>query len=395
MRYFDPDALRTKALRYYKRGKVQAAYLQNDESFFPLRLGIKTPSEKTIRSDFTRIRNEIKRLEISGFPLEYKSFHFASLGEQRLPVAVLFPTREAYLKLLGLGGAFASFVQESAILLDAFGSLRHLLIEKPKLIEEYIGDWQRIVAVCRYLTEYPYPNIYLRQLPIEGVDTKFIASRKKVIDLLLMHLLPKSAYREDVTTLANGGFERKYGFLTPQPMVRFRLLDPACYIAGQEELALPEAAFASLYPDIETLFVIENLATFLAFPAYPKSMAIFGSGYGARYLKSAQWMKDKRLFYWGDLDSHGFAILSQFREFFDNVKSIMMDRETAKRFSHLAVEEPKEKRFEGKAAMLTEEELELFDELRRKHFRLEQERIPLTYLQEYIAKKRLFSEKRF
>ena len=387
---FDTESLKRKALGFYERGRVSEAYLQDDETLFPLRLPLCKISQKEIRENFMQIRKEIAELERAGLPLEYRTFRFSSIGEQRLPVAVLFSSRREYLDALGLWDRFTSFVHESGVVLDAFGSLRTLLAEKPKLIEEYAGDWERIVAVCRYILEHPNPGIYLRQLPVEGVDTKFIATRKKVIDLLLVHLLPKETYREDITALGKGGFEKKYGFLTPRPMVRFRILDSAWYINGLEEMAVADESFANLNPrGIERVFIIENLATFLAFPRLPKSMTIFGSGYGAGHFKSAQWLRQKRLYYWGDLDSHGFAILSQFRNSFTDVESMLMDRATVERFSHLAVEEPSQKRFEGLPGALSKEERELFLELREKRFRLEQERIPLAYLQKYLQRKGL------
>ncbi len=390
MRYYDVDEVQKKALRFYERGAVQAAYLEGDETFFPLRLNLKRPSEKEIRSDFESIRKAAKALERAEVPLEYQSFRFAALGEQKLPVAVVFETRAVYLEVLGLQERFDAFAAESRVVLDAFGTLRPLLIKKPKLIESHSGAWRRIVAVCRYLVAHPRPHIYLRELPIEGVDTKFIAAHKKILDLLLTHLLPTEAYDTTITTLSSGGFEAKYGFLTPPPMIRFRLLDPVDAIAGQTDLALPKSAFDSLTTEVERIFVVENLATFLAFPYVPKSMVIFGSGYGARYLKDARWVAERPLYYWGDLDSHGFAILSRFRTLFPHTRSVMMDRETADRFAHLAVKEPKEKRYEGEAEGLNEEERVLFDVLRQRGFRLEQERIPIGYVGEVV--KAVFQE---
>ncbi len=385
MSFYDPENLIKKARRLYERGMVQASWLQEDETLFPLRLGFKRPSEKSIRTNFEQIRKAVKTLESSGLPLEYQTFRFASLGKQRLPTAAVFETRDIYLEILGLRERFNAFVDESRTVLEAFPTLRPLFIKKPKLIESYPGAWSRIVAVCRYLTAHPNPRIYLRELPIEGVDTKFIASHKKVLDLLLTRLLPQNAYDEAITTLANGGFEAKYGFLTPQPLIRFRLLDPAYAIAGQMELALPKPAFDTLDSAVKTVFVVENLATFLAFPPHPKSMVIFGSGYGVRYLKDAKWLAEKELYYWGDLDSHGFAILSQFRNAFADTRSLMMDRETADRLAHLEVEEPREKRYEGELDGLTNEERVLFEALRQKGFRLEQERIPIGYVLEKMS----------
>ncbi len=163
-------------------------------------------------------------------------------------------------------------------------------------------------------------------------------------------------------------------------MVRFRFLDPIDAIAGLAELALPKGAFDTLQTKVERIFIVENLATFLAFPYLPKSMVVFGSGYGARHLKDARWIAKRSLYYWGDIDSHGFAILSRFRTAFPHTRSLMMDRETVERFAHLAVEEPKEKRYEGAVEGLTERERRLFQALCHKAFRLEQERIPIGYV---------------
>ncbi|NOR71388.1 MAG: hypothetical protein GQ532_17115, partial [Methylomarinum sp.] len=43
--------------------------------------------------------------------------------------------------------------------------------------------------------------------------------------------------------------------------------------------------------------------------------------------------------YWGDLDTHGFAILSRLRHYYPQVKSILMDEKTLEQFAHLSVYE--------------------------------------------------------
>lgn len=39
-----------------------------------------------------------------------------------------------------------------------------------------------------------------------------------------------------------------------------------------------------------------------------------------------------QLYYWGDLDAQGFEILSQFRGYFPQAQSLLMDSETFNRF---------------------------------------------------------------
>ena len=44
-------------------------------------------------------------------------------------------------------------------------------------------------------------------------------------------------------------------------------------------------------------------------------------------LKS-EWLKGRPLHYWGDIDTHGFAMLDRVRAIFPAAESFLMDRET-------------------------------------------------------------------
>ena len=55
-------------------------------------------------------------------------------------------------------------------------------------------------------------------------------------------------------------------------------------------------------------------------------MAIFGAGYGFETLGRTHWLAHCCLHYWGDIDTHGFAILDALRSRFGNVESLLMDR---------------------------------------------------------------------
>jgi len=60
--------------------------------------------------------------------------------------------------------------------------------------------------------------------------------------------------------------------------------------------------------------VIENKTTFLTFPALlPGWLAIFGNGNSITVCGRLEWLKGRRLLYWGDLDPAGLQILSRLR----------------------------------------------------------------------------------
>ena len=43
-------------------------------------------------------------------------------------------------------------------------------------------------------------------------------------------------------------------------------------------------------------------------------------------LEPLGWLTDLDLVYWGDIDTHGFAILNRLRHRFGNARSMLMDR---------------------------------------------------------------------
>jgi len=103
---------------------------------------------------------------------------------------------------------------------------------------------------------------------------------------------------------------------------------PAWLPAGISELSFRTGELADLDPRADTVFVVENEVTYLAFPAVPGSIVVFGSGFVLGGVRDLPWMDDQEIVYWGDLDTHGFDILDRLRAQFPTVRSILMDEAT-------------------------------------------------------------------
>jgi hypothetical protein len=100
----------------------------------------------------------------------------------------------------------------------------------------------------------------------------------------------------------------------------------------------------------------------------------------------AAWLHRCRLLYWGDIDTHGFAILDQLRGFFPHAASFLMDQETVLAHrSHWGVE-PVPARQD--LSRLTPEEAAVYDDLRfdrhQPRLRLEQERVGFGWVSERL-----------
>ena len=114
---------------------------------------------------------------------------------------------------------------------------------------------------------------------------------------------------------------------------------------------------------------------------------VFGLGYGLDSLKSAGWLNGTTIHYWGDIDSHGFAMLDQLRSYFPHTRSLLMDRATLLAREALWGREPTPTR--KPLARLSAAEQALYQDLCLDHIapslRLEQERIGFTHVLEALS----------
>jgi hypothetical protein len=118
------------------------------------------------------------------------------------------------------------------------------------------------------------------------------------------------------------------------------------------------------------------------------AIVIFGAGYGWDALAQARWLSGCAVHYWGDIDTHGFAILDELRARFHDVSSLLMDLDTLNTHEAHWGEEPDQ--VQRDLFRLTPAELALFDTLRdnriRKNLRLEQERVRFSWLTEALSR---------
>ena len=170
-------------------------------------------------------------------------------------------------------------------------------------------------------------------------------------------------------------------------LVRFRVLDQGLRVQGLDDMSTPIAQFARLVLPVRRVFITENEINGLAFPQAEASIIIFGLGYGVDRLGLVPWLQDKAIYYWGDLDTHGFAILDSLRGVFPNARSFLMDRQTLLGHRPLWVEEPEPS--QAPLTRLTEDEHGVFEDLRfdrlGRRVRLEQERIAFGHVARTVA----------
>ena len=384
MTWSTPAGLRAQVQRLWDRGELLRASV-GETIAWPMRLSLKTPASADLSNRFEAVRDWVGTVaDTPRVRFDWREWAHPVQGRQRLPATAWVDSLADALAIVGKTRAaecYRALWQQTAA---AQPALLPWLTRRPLQALDLADRWQRLLAVVAWLQAHPRPGVYLRQVDAPGVDSKLIEMHRGVLAQWLDLALPPEAIDATVTGVAQ--FARRYGFLEKPVCIRFRLLDPGLPglpgCRGLPDITLDAASFASLALPLERVFVTENETNFLAFPAVARSMVVFGAGYGWESLARAAWLHRCRLHYWGDIDTHGFAILDQLRGHFPHVASLLMDRETL--FAHRTHwgEEPEPARHD--LARLTTEEAALYDALRfdriQTRLRLEQERVGYGYL---------------
>ena len=377
--------VKAKAYKKYESKEIFRSFLE-DRQLFPLVLSLPKLRSGELSQNFSMYREQIEKLSGEcgdwGIELKFKTVHHRSLGMQTIPHEVAFATREVFLKFIAKQKEFEVFARVVAILLKEYPELKEFAIQYPEKLLEYKSVWPKLLSVCRFLIENPQLNLYIRQLEIPDIDTKFIENHRRILSELLNILTFRDASQSQLSEFAIHFFEERYGLKKEEPRLRFRLLDSTlrAHFFGLEDIETSAADLARHEIQCDQVFIVENKITGLCLPDCAGAMVFFELGYKAGLLKKISWLENKKLIYWGDIDTHGFAILSQLRLHFPKIESRLMNRETLLKYKHLWSVEAAA--FTGDCPQLTVEEQALFQDLKWQRLgqgvRLEQERIALS-----------------
>jgi hypothetical protein len=134
--------------------------------------------------------------------------------------------------------------------------------------------------------------------------------------------------------------------------------------------------------------VVENEITYLSVDIPKDGIVIWGKGFDIDRVGRLPWLVDVDVTYWGDIDTHGFAILDRLRAWLPQTQSTLMDRGTL--MAHRARWVDEDRPTKAALSRLTREEQELYEDLVTdalgQRVRLEQERIDWGWASERLAR---------
>jgi hypothetical protein len=359
-----PADLRARAKKLYDRdGRVWAAAGRAE---VVLEVPLHPPTEREALAELDRVRAWVQSWRAaeddSDIELTWTVRNWSRVGSQEVPVRAVVRGSDAIARVAGEAVAWRLLAERLSTLRTVVGSHHEAILRSHA---RSIGDldpldFARLVDVLAWLDANPASGRLVRELPIRGIDTKWIEARRGLVEAL-----------HRARTGATG-----LGLKESAPLVRLRVLDPSLAFHGLTDVSAPTDDLAAISIQPDRVFVFENLATVLAMPDVPGAVAVHGGGHRVDLVARLPWAQT--VTYWGDLDSHGFAILNRLRARGVQATSALMDSETLLDHRDLWGRDPDPNT--GVFGLLTAAERATLQLLSAQgNARLEQERIPWDY----------------
>ena len=391
------EELKKKALQRYSEF-IENYCNQTLDTFFPLII----PCNKgNPNDDFEKRSKELKEIHENSKNNGKKSYIYETTevssrtnGKQTVITKIYFDNRSDYLFFISKKSAFETLERTVSILNDNLRTnlskdeiTTWIIRNNEKLSDTTVEDgidtyWKNICLCANWLCTNPKSNLYLRTIPLE-VHSKFIENSQTIIHSLISS--------EKITK--ENTFIKQHGLAEKPNHIRFRFLDMTLLSDdfAPNEMILTSFDFNNIYKaafmkDVKTIYIVENEMVYLTFPKVRNAICIWGHGFTAGQFKQFSWLNNYQLFYFGDLDEHGYEILSMFRIAFPGTKSICMNMDTLNEFDRFRVE-GEVLTGEHIPAKLTENEMLVFKTLRKdkKRNRLEQERISQGWIMNSLS----------
>jgi hypothetical protein len=381
----NPQEIKRQAEKWWK--PFLQSHLRN-EPFFPKvidRIGKITSS--AVREKIMELQTQLNELNSNskeklgyGYVINKAAVNFRRTGTHSLPQSITFETAEDYIEFLGKKKDWNAFLKNSSLILQQIPQLNEWIFINPVSVIENDKKWEDLLKVCTYFLSNPKPDLYIRQLPID-LHTKFIEQNEALVKSLLDHLIP-----EYIKDTAEKQLTKRYHLRFDEPAIRIRILDKSLTIANLSDVGLPLSHFEKLSVECNNVLLTENKVNFLALPQLTSTIAVWsGGGFMVSHLKNIHWLKNKNIFYWGDLDAHGFLMLHQMRLYFPQTSSVMMDSKTFELFKDEGMVAGEKINAEN-LYLLTEDEKKMFDYFKLNNLRFEQEKIKQDYADGILKK---------
>ena len=372
-----PTDIAAKVRRRWNDGSLLSGYA-NRCAFDPIEVSIRGPKPSQVGDDLGAVKDWVTALDNGRaddrqYGLHWQSIGGRQIGRNRLPVRAVVSSYEQAWELLGVAAAVRRF-DGLLTLVQQHPQVQRWVVNHPLRALEFDSEMPRLLSAFEWLDSHRYSGRYLRQISAPGVDTKF-AERHRTILAKMLEVPATSA-----GFLAGLGLRAKPGLVRLRPALSLGLLNPLSELAARPE----ELAQLTIGPRVAV--IVENEISYLSVEVPDNGVVLWGKGFEVANVGRLRWLDNADVQYWGDIDTHGFAILDRLRASLPQARSVLMDRETL--LAHRDRWGSEDRPARSTLTRLTPAEHDLYVELVEdglgERVRLEQERIDWRWVEQRL-----------
>jgi hypothetical protein len=217
----------------------------------------------------------------------------------------------------------------------------------------------------------------LRSLAMAGIDSKFMERHRGLLTALLDIRFDGQASQLGLGSFLDAADEGDHWLLVAP-------LSPGRLPFAQQRVRARELRDSPL--PAQRILLIENDRCLHLLPALSDTIAVLGSGLDLAWL-CADWLRERDIGYWGDMDTWGLRMLARARELQPQLTPLLMDQLLFERLAGtLAVQEP----ITAGAALphgLTDSEQTFYQHLiKQAKGRIEQEFLPQSIVADALSR---------
>lgn len=308
----------------------------------------------------------------------WKEKKLKQFGVQRYPEKLHFDSMVDVIDFVNLGVVYGK-------LLRFFNCLKLYSDKLPPLLNKHakwffdngLEQTNLFIQCLDWLVNNNGSDVYIRQIDVEGADTKWIENNRSILTEAVKLILEENV---------SSSLEELLGLRKPESMIRFRVFGEPLktFFRGCDDVSLTLSGLKKISEQISHLVkkvvVLENEVTGLVFNGVDDGICFFKLGNAVPVLADVPFVSScENSLYFGDLDVDGLLILSRYRKKLPQVKSVMMNVDVFKKYYKSSVCDGN--KLTNEELILNETELDLLSFILDKkksgyQSRLEQELIP-------------------
>ncbi|MCF6324035.1 MAG: DUF2220 family protein [Gammaproteobacteria bacterium] len=364
-----PEQLAEKLSRQWYNANIREQRLLTPDSW-PLELNIGKPSATALKQNLEKLRKHLERWRtISIGDVIWEKIKYRDSQEAiDLPIRWQLNKPSDWIDATTNRAIKVEFQKLANIVSTVAPQFHTLLIRQRHLIAD--KDEAEIIQACELamqLKQDSAKELPLRAFSLAGIDSKFFERNR--------HLLIKLLDIRFSGLVSEIGLEAFLGALNERDHWLL-VVDLDGTILPFKQIRLRDSELKTTPLSTNNILIIENERCLHQLPKMKNTIAILGAGLNLSWM-DAPWLNEKKIAYWGDIDTWGLTMLAHARRHQPALTALLMSEEIY--LAHCAnnvVAEPKTAG-DTPAEGLTTDESKLYQHLLSdEKGRLEQEFLP-------------------